>query len=148
MIFVTVGTTMPFDELLEETDRLAERHLFGEDVLCQYGQSAYRMQHASDFRAKAGLDDLFSQSSLVITHGGSTVIKLLLMQKPFIAFPNPRSAGDHQTAFLKTVANVADISWSSNVHDLADLFRERRNLGPAKVRGNIVRASELIRNFL
>jgi UDP-N-acetylglucosamine transferase subunit ALG13 len=98
VIFVTVGTTMPFDELLEEVDRLVAEEAFGERVMCQGGQSRYRMAHGEQFVARPSIADLIAESSMVITHGGATVVQLLIAHKPFIAFPNPRGAGDHQTS--------------------------------------------------
>ena len=148
MIFVTVGTTMPFDELLEEVDRLAASDLFGEHVVCQGGQSAYRLTHGEQFIGRPSIADLIAESSLVISHGGATVIQLLLARKPFVAFPNPRGAGDHQTSFLGQVAAVSDISWSRNVKDLATLFIDRRSRGAAAIRGEFPRAGDLIRVML
>lgn len=144
MIFVTVGTTMPFDELLEEVDRLASLGTFGENVVCQGGQSRYRLSHGEQFVGRPSIDDLIAQSSLVISHGGATVIQLLLASKPFVAFPNPRAAGAHQYGFLTQIASVSKISWSKNVKDLARLFQERRLLGPARLALDIPRAADII----
>ncbi len=146
MILVTVGTTMPFDELLEEVDRQAGLGLFGGEALeVQSGQSAYRMAHGDQFRARPTLSETIAQASLVITHGGATVIQLLLARKPFVAFPNPRGAGDHQGGFLGGLAEVADISWSRDVGDLARLVAERRAAGAASVRASLPRAVDVIR---
>ena len=144
MIFVTVGTTMPFDELVQEVDRLAGLDRLGEAVICQSGQSAYRMQHAEQFAGRPSIEDLIAEASLVISHGGATVIQLLGAAKPFVAFPNPRGAGDHQTAFLRQVQTIADVSWSSNVTDLERLIGERRAKGPAAIRSEIPRAGPQI----
>jgi UDP-N-acetylglucosamine transferase subunit ALG13 len=147
LIFVTVGTTMPFDELLREVDRLAGLGVLDEQVVCQSGQSNYKLSHGEQFRAKPNIADLIDESSLVITHGGATVVQLLVAGKPFVAFPNPRGAGDHQRSFLAQVAAVSDISWSPNVDDLARLFQERRRLGPATIRADFPRAAALIRRI-
>jgi UDP-N-acetylglucosamine transferase subunit ALG13 len=148
MIFVTVGTTMPFDELLVEVDRLAACGFFGAEVVCQAGQSAYRMDHAEQFVGRPSIDDLIAESSLVITHGGATVIQLLATGKPFVAFPNPRGAGDHQTSFLAAMARSCTISWSRNVHDLERLVLERQALGPARIPDDYPQAAGLVRQLL
>lgn len=49
MIFVTAGTAGPFDELLQEVDRLDIVGLLAEEIICQRGQSKYRMQHGKQF---------------------------------------------------------------------------------------------------
>ena len=140
---------MPFDELVEEVDRLAGAGALGEDVICQGGETRYRMQHCEQFRARKRIDDLIAESSLVITHGGATVVELLMAHKPFVAFPNPRGAGDHQRGFLQRVASVSDISWSADVHDLLRLVGERRRAGPAVLKETIPRARDIVlRSFV
>ena len=148
MILVTVGTTIPFDELIEEVDRLAAAGIFREHVICQGGQSSYRASCCEQFMAKPSIDDLIAESSMVITHGGATVIQLLITHKPFVAFPNPRGAGNHQASFLLRISAVTDISWSRNVNDLEQLFRERRSLGPSSIPTNIPRAGNIVRDAL
>ncbi|MDD2878132.1 MAG: glycosyltransferase [Acidiphilium sp.] len=144
MIFVTVGTTMPFDELLVEVDRLAGEGFLSQELICQGGQSKYRMIHGEQFIGRPSIADLIDQASLVISHGGATVIQLLIARKPFIAFPNPRGAGDHQTSFLRKIAQVSDISWSSDIADLCSLINDRIAKGPAKIRSDFPRASGII----
>jgi UDP-N-acetylglucosamine transferase subunit ALG13 len=136
---------MPFDELLAEVDRCAAAGVFGQDVVCQGGQSSYQLAHGRQFMARPSIDDLVAESSMVLTHGGSTVIQLLMARKPFIAFPNPRGAGDHQTSFLEQIAAVSDISWSRNVTDLGRLFKERQSRGAALLRTGFPRAGDIIR---
>lgn len=147
MIFVTVGTTGPFDELLQEVDRLAANGLFAEEIICQGGQSAYQMQHAKQFVGRNNIGDLIAQSAFVISHGGLTVIELLRAKKPFVAFPNPRLADDHQAFFLQQISAAAEISWSRDVTDLARLYEERRALGPATLRADLPRAGDIVREF-
>lgn len=147
VIFVTVGTTGPFDELLQEVDRLAAAGLFAEEIICQGGQSEYQMRHAKQFVGRNSIADLIAESMFVISHGGLTVIELLRARKPFVAFPNPRLADHHQAFFLQQIATAADISWSSDVTDLARLYQERRALGPATLRADLPRAGDIVREL-
>ena len=148
MILVTIGTTMPFDELLEEVDRLAGLDRLGDRVLCQSGQSAYRMRHAEQFAGRPSIDDLIAESAFVISHGGATVIQLLAAGKLFAAFANPRGSGDHQTSFLRAMAQVCALSWSGNVGDCERLVQERRALGPARMPRDFPHAASLIRQVI
>jgi len=149
MIFATAGTTMPFDELFAELDRLAGAGAFGmEKLVCQTGQSTYRVQHGESFRARDTLADLIGSATLVVTHGGATVIQCLLAQRPFVAVPNPRGAGDHQTHFLRQIATVCEISWTSDLSALGALITDRLARGPAAAATGIPRAAELIRAAL
>jgi UDP-N-acetylglucosamine transferase subunit ALG13 len=141
---------MPFEELLAEVDRLAGAGYFAEDVVCQSGQSTYAMAHAKQFIGTdiGAFAEMIASSSVVISHGGATVVQLLLARKPFVAFPNPRGAGDHQASFLRRIAAVADISWSPHVADLAGLIRERLTKGPASVQLDFPRIHTEILRFV
>jgi len=149
MILVTVGTTMPFDELIEEIDLLSGQGFFdGEEVYCQSGQSAYVMLHAHQFRSRPTLQDLIDRSSMVISHGGATVAQLLAAKRPFVCFPNPRAAGGHQASFVSAMSAIAPISWSLDVRQAADLIAKRRLLGPATVDTKLPRAADIIMKTL
>lgn len=132
MILVTVGTTMPFPSLLEEVDRLAGLGVFDEEVICQTGQTDYQMQHCEGFDFRPGLDDLYQQASLVVTHGGSTVFTLLSLGTPFIAFPNPIGADAHQHHVLRSLAEQTGLLWSEDVSDLERLYRQVKQQGAVK----------------
>lgn len=131
MIFVTIGTTMPFDELFEELDRLVSEGLIDEEVICQTGQSTYEPRHCKHFKFEKGLDKYFESADLSIVHGGTgSVLQCLLQGKPFVAMVNPRSDGDHQGEFLTQLSRQVNVIWSRNVGDLADLIRAAREAEP------------------
>jgi UDP-N-acetylglucosamine transferase subunit ALG13 len=148
LIFVTVGTTLPFDELLSKVDRLASDQFFGEKIICQGGQSRYRIINGEQFVGRPTIADLIAESTMVITHGGLTVLQCLAAYKPFVAFPNPRCAGEHQLGFLTEIATMSNISWSRNVSDLRALYSERRLKGPASIKSELPRAADVIRRVL
>lgn len=150
MILVTGGTTMPFNELFVEVDRLTGLGVLDTPVLCQVGRSDVRLQHAermTDLPAPA-FAALIARASLVITHAGATVIQLIMSQKPFVAFPNPRGAGKHQLHFLARVSTVADISWSEDVRDMEALVRARQAKGAVSVHANVPRAQDEVRRIV
>lgn len=130
MIFVTVGSTMPFDELLQEVDRLAGAGLLGEPVLCQTGHSAYEPRHCEFFRFEKGLDRHFEAASLLVVHGGTgSVLQALLLGKPFVALANPRSDAHHQAEFLEQLSRQTELLWSPEVGELQGLIERARHGG-------------------
>lgn len=131
MIFVTVGSTMPFDELFREVDRLAGEGALDEPVRCQIGHSRYEPQHCEYFRFEKGLDRHFAAASLLVVHGGTgSVLQALLLGKPFVAMANSRADGDHQGEFLAQLSKQMDLLWSREVGDLLDLIHRARQRRP------------------
>lgn len=118
---------MPFDELLEEVDRIAKSKRFNHQFICQTGTSKYQPSHCEHFRFLPSIDDQIEQADMVITHGGSTVLKLLKLHKPFIAVANPRGADDHQGELLEVLGQEAGVLWTRDVADLEKLVDRALN---------------------
>ena len=127
MILVTVGTTMPFDRLIRRIDELVEAGSLSEPVLCQIGHGTYEPRRCEFFRFRPTLDDLFAAADVVVTHGGATVVGLLVMKKPFVAVPNEIASGQHQLHFLKRLAKQAPIYWTDDLTNLASLINAARS---------------------
>jgi len=125
MIFVTIGTTMPFDELFIEIDRLIENGVIHEEVICQTGQSKYKPKHCKHFDFKPNVDDLIEKADKLIVHGGTgSTIGAILSMKPFMVFTNPRGADDHQVEFLEELSKDYNIVWSKDVTALESLYNQ------------------------
>jgi len=115
---------MPFDELIEEVDRLAGAGFFDGEVLCQIGFSTFEPEHCAFFRSKPGLVAEFQNARFLIVHGGTgSVLQALASGRPFVAIANPRAQHDHQVEFLSAMAEEARLYWSTEVAELASLCR-------------------------
>lgn len=129
MIFVTVGTTIPFDELFEEVDRLLESGIIDDDVICQTGQSKYIPRNCESFKFLPNLDLYLDRASLLIVHGGTgSTLQALASGKPFVAFANPLGADDHQAEFLNRLSQEFQLLWSRDVAELENLLPLIRNV--------------------
>jgi beta-1,4-N-acetylglucosaminyltransferase len=129
LIFVTVGTTN-FDGLIRAVDRAKEEGLLVGDVLCQIGSGSYIPRFCSYFRFRPSIDDLLEQASLVITHGGTTVLSLLVARKPFIAVANTVLSDDHQTTYLNAISQIVPIVWGRDPERLSEMLELLRTNGP------------------
>ena len=123
MIFVTVGTTMPFDSLLEAVDSAARTGLLKGRVVCQTGTSAYQPQHCEWFDFRPSLGAWMEEADAIFGHGGTgTVFEMLGYGKPFIAFANLLAAHDHQREFLQGLEKVCDLLWTDDPATLPALL--------------------------
>lgn len=145
MIFVTVGTTQPFAELIEEIDRLAGLGVFGdEEVVCQTGQAKVAPKNVTHYHAKPSIEDDLQRCDFLFTHGGATVIEAIKMKKKFIAIANPRATEDHQGLFLEQMATVIPIHWTRDWTELEELYKKAKNAPPPKMSVNIPSAHNVI----
>lgn len=147
VIFVTVGTTLPFDDLVQAIDNLVERGEITEQVICQVGHGTYLPSHCEHFRFKPDLDEYIDRSSLVIGHGGTgTVTGLLASGKPFIAVANPLGAGNHQAQFLERLNRVVSFLWTADLDRLHDLIGQAPTY--ASTATGYERLSDDLKNYL
>lgn len=125
MIFVTVGTTMPFDELFETVDNLKKKLFSEHEVICQIGTTSYMPKYCTYFRFESDLSRYFNEADFLIIHGGTgTTIEALTSQKPFIALANPRATHDHQGQFLLRVEKEYGIIWTRNCNEIEVLYHK------------------------
>lgn len=131
MIFVTVGTTLTFDGLVQAIDALVERGEITEQVICQIGNGDYVPQHCEHFRFVRNADDYIERASLIIGHGGTgTVTGLLASGKPFIAMANPLGAGNHQAQFLERLSQLMPFLWTADLDSLPGLILRAKSFVP------------------
>lgn len=98
MIFLTVGTQLPFDRLIEAVDRLAP--LIKRPIFAQVGERAeYIPKHfaferqldSSEFAKKA------HGASLILSHAGiGSILTARKYQIPAVLFPRRASMGEHR----------------------------------------------------
>lgn len=125
MIFVTVGTQLPFERMIQSVDQWAALHPEVE-VVMQTGETVYQPQHCryTAFTAPAEWDALFSRASLVVSHAGmGTILKSLDYTKPLIIMPRLAEYGehrnDHQLATAERFKGFSNIALVDNEQAMA-----------------------------
>lgn len=101
MIFVTVGTQLPFDRLIRAVDAwcsVGERgEVFGQ--IARPGPEGYAPQHFEwqEFLDPNEFRERFSSATMVIAHAGmGSIISALSMGKPIVIMPRKASLGEHR----------------------------------------------------
>ncbi|MHC4943842.1 MAG: glycosyltransferase [Planctomycetota bacterium] len=98
MIFVTVGTQMPFDRLVRVVDQWAGLRNHGE-VFAQIGSTDWKPEHISwvSYLEADVYQRKFEDADAVVAHAGmGTIIKALQMRKPLLIMPRMEHLGEHR----------------------------------------------------
>jgi beta-1,4-N-acetylglucosaminyltransferase len=123
MIFLTVGTTLPFDDLVRAVDNLVANGELMDKVVCQIGRGTYEPHHCEYFRFAPEIAVHIDKAAVVISHGGTgSVSDLLSRRKPFIAVANPAGVDDHQAEFLARLSERVNILWTKDLAELPKLL--------------------------
>lgn len=128
MIFVTVGTTHPFDRLIRAVDRAIERGLIRGEVFAQVGKTAFRPLHfvAVPSMEKTSFDAKLRDASAIISHAGMGILtQALQAAKPVLVLPRLARHGevvnDHQVALAENFGRAGHILVA---HDEQELYTQ------------------------
>jgi UDP-N-acetylglucosamine transferase subunit ALG13 len=104
MIFVTVGTQLPFDRMVKAVDLWA-RECNRDDVYAQIGLTDYRPSYIkwTHFLDPEECRHRYETASAIVSHAGTgSIITALQLGKPILIMPRQASLGetrsDHQIA--------------------------------------------------
>ncbi|MGR3584931.1 MAG: glycosyltransferase [Pseudooceanicola nanhaiensis] len=129
MIFVTVGTQLPFDRLIAAMDAYAARS--GEEVIAQVGGEGGSWAHL-DSRAMLEPSEfvkLFGRARVVVGHAGvGTILSAKRYRRPLVVLPRRLIYGehrnDHQLAMARALKAVEGIHVAWQVDEIAPLLAE------------------------
>jgi UDP-N-acetylglucosamine transferase subunit ALG13 len=110
MIFVAVGSQLPFDRLIRTVDQWAAAR-GRSDVFAQIGASDFRPKHieAARFLQPFEFRTRVKQAAMIVAHAGmGTIITALEVGKPIIVMPRRLDLNeirtDHQVSTVKHLA--------------------------------------------
>ncbi len=99
MIFVTVGSMLPFDRLVQSMDNWSKSNR-DEKVVCQIGGGNYIPENMEWHRmlTSSKFMDLVSQCDLLVAHAGmGSVFSAIEYNKPVLLVPRYADTGEHTT---------------------------------------------------
>lgn len=115
MIFVTVGTELPFDRLVRAVDTWAREH-DRKDVFAQIGRTNWRPSFiaSAEFLEPPEFNQRFASATTIIAHAGmGTILSALRYEKPILVMPRRAALGeqrnDHQLATARHLLELGKI---------------------------------------
>lgn len=136
VIFVTVGTQLPFDRLIRAVDEWAGR-VGRTDIFAQTGPTAYEPRSilwARDLEP-AAFTARVHEAALIIAHAGmGTIVNALCARIPIVVMPRQAALGehrnDHQVATVRELGARRLIHVAANEQALACMLDRVDELAP------------------
>lgn len=132
MIFVTVGSQLPFDRLIKGVDSWSEGHS-EESVFAQTGDSSFCPQYIEavphlspkEFRMKC------ETAEVIVSHAGiGNIILAFELQKPLVIMPRlarlKEHRNDHQQATVKLLKDRLGFIVAQEVEELEGAIQKAR----------------------
>jgi len=127
MIFVTIGTQLPFDRLIRIIDKLAPE--LDEEIIAQVYKCGFTPKNIKtvDFLAPDEFNALFDKARLIISHAGmGTILSALQKDKPIIVFPRIAAMGEqrneHQLATARKFKKTGSVNVAMNEEELTSMI--------------------------
>lgn len=133
MIFLTVGTQLPFDRLVAAVDEWAAAGSV--PVFAQTAAGKYRPRHCdhADYVPPTLADELFRKADLVVSHAGmGSILTALKYRKRILVLPRKASLGEHrnehQLATARWLGKKPGVFVADEAADIARLLSSRNVL--------------------
>lgn len=127
MIFVTVGTQLPFDRLIKTVDEWAA-NADRKDVYAQVGPTSARPAfiRSDPFIGTDAFTKCVNDASVIIAHAGmGSIITALELGKPILVMPRRASLGEHRNEHqLATAKRLAEQKRVTVAWDEVELVAE------------------------
>jgi UDP-N-acetylglucosamine transferase subunit ALG13 len=140
MIFVTVGTDLPFDRMVKLVDQWAREHQ-RRDVFAQIGETDWRPSYIqyTKFIDPAEFNTRFASASTIVAHAGmGTILSALHHGKPILVMPRRASLGEHRNEHQMATAKHLSAMGKVNVaFEEADFKRQLTKLESLDVKDPI-----------
>lgn len=134
MIFVTVGTQLPFDRLLSAVDTWVASNRSVE-VFAQTGPTDCPPAHMAyaDFVTPTRANELFMRASLIVSHAGmGSILTALKYRKSILILPREARLGehrnDHQLATAKWLGSRPGVTVAWRTADIGTLLDQRSSM--------------------
>lgn len=106
MIFVTVGTDLPFDRMMRVIDHWAAENNRS-DLFAQIGEGGWEPPHIPfrNFLQPPEFRKMFEAADLIVSHAGmGTILTALHHGKPILVMPKRASLGEHRNEHQSATA--------------------------------------------
>lgn len=130
MIFVTVGTQIPFDRLIKAMDEIAPA-LEGEEIVAQSCNGSYVPRNFSTVRflSPDRFEELMKQARIVVAHAGiGTILTAMKNQIPLVVVARKAEfhehRNDHQRATAKFFASLYNVATADSTDRLLEQIKK------------------------
>lgn len=137
MIFLTVGSALPFDRLVTMIDELVGEGVLLEEIFAQIGDGEYKPKHFSyeRFLSESQFQETVADASAIVSHAGiGTITSSLRHRKPLLVLPRTAEFGelvdDHQEKTAKAYSSLGHLLVFRNPQELRSCLQELPTFQP------------------
>lgn len=121
MIFITVGTSLPHDELIRHMDELVKKGRIKDKIIAQIGDGKYIPKNFRYARFIKNMEDGYNRADIIVSNcGAGTILENVTKGRRLIVIQNPDVTGGHEWELVKKMEDGGHLIWCKNIDELAD----------------------------
>ncbi len=149
MIFVTVGTSLPHDELIQKIDNLVQKRSITDEVVAQIGAGKYRPKNIESFRFTPNLDEYYDRADIVISNcGAGTIMENVTKGRRLIVIQNPDITGGHEWELVTKMEQGKHLIWCKTIDDLQTCIDLAKNMDYKRFEPERLNLPEIIKELV
>jgi len=136
---VTVGTSLPHDELIMKIDSLVNEGKIKDEVIAQIGAGRYIPKNIEFIRFAPSLDEYYHKADIIISNcGAGTIMENVTAGRRLIVIQNPDITGGHEWEIVTKMEKGAHLIWCKELDGLegsihAALTKEFKRFKPKQL---------------
>jgi UDP-N-acetylglucosamine transferase subunit ALG13 len=155
MIFLTVGSMLPFDRLVKSVDIAAGKGEINDTIFAQIGSTEFLPKYIDYVETLNRIEymEVFKSSKAVISHAGIGTISIALKyRKPLLVVPRLKKyneiVNNHQLNTANRFLNEGYILKSDDTNMISERINELSKFIPKKRTDNSYRVEKKINDYL
>jgi UDP-N-acetylglucosamine transferase subunit ALG13 len=128
MIFITLGTVLPYDELIQMVDTLKALLKLDDKVYAQIGNGTYIPKHMKYLRFIGSMDEVYKRADIIIsTCGAGTILENVTHGRKLVVVQNPGITGGHEWELVSKLESLGCLIWCKNLSNLLFCINEAKS---------------------
>jgi len=148
LIFVTVGTSLPHDQLIQKIDELVRDGKIKDEVVAQIGAGHYHPKHIESFRFAPNLEEQYNKAEIIISNcGAGTIMENVTKGRRLIVIQNPDVTGGHEWELVTKMEKGQHLIWCKSLNELINCIEKARNMDIQPFVPRKIKLSEIIKEI-
>ncbi|MFW9848202.1 MAG: glycosyltransferase [Candidatus Thorarchaeota archaeon] len=145
MILVTVGSSLPHDDMVRMFDELVGSEELKEEVVAQIGAGMYIPKNIEYFRFSKTLEPYYKRAEIVVSNcGAGTILENTTQGRKLIAVQNPDITGGHEWELVTKMEKGLHLIWCKETDDLMSCIQKAKTMKFEKFDPEILSPSKML----
>ncbi|MHA1927398.1 MAG: glycosyltransferase [Candidatus Thorarchaeota archaeon] len=145
MIFITVGSSLPHDELIMAIDTLVHNDEITDDVEAQIGAGEYIPRTIKYVRFSNSLDSFYNRAEVVISNcGAGTILENVTAGRRLVIIQNPSVTGGHEWELASKMEDGHHLIWCKKIEDLVSCIAKAKTFNFIKFNPDRLDAAKIL----